>query len=372
MTRVAMIAGYEPSFARAWAAAAARIADVVLVHLVDRPTGRVGTVADAGEVDGIPEIEVVVERRRPTVAWGPVLDRVNARRLERALREVEAHRGRVDLIHGHFYSSVTEAVRTRWPVVLTEHSNVFLRVRRPGGNTASDRRSLAVARRTYARLAGAIAISAHQRDHLVEALPGVEPVIIHNPVAGPPDGWSATGAHDRSRRLLSIGRLTRTKRPDVLVRALAELPPDLVDGLDLVGRGDLERDLLTLAAELGLSERVRCLGRIDEDLKWALLGSARLLVSASEVEGFCLPVVEALTAATPVCATPVGIAPELASLGAVQVADGLGHESFARALRSALESPRVEVGPAERAWLADHVAPDAVAARLAELYEAVR
>src|SRR3989442_10817064 len=72
-----------------------------------------------------------------------------------------------------------------------------------------------------------------------------------------PSGDSNGGARSWDWRLLCAGRIDRRKGIDTAVRALAELPE--VARLDVVGRGDageLAR-LRAIAAELGMSERVR-------------------------------------------------------------------------------------------------------------------
>jgi len=105
-------------------------------------------------------------------------------------------------------------------------------------------------------------------------------------------------------RLLFIGRLSRNKRVDRLLGALATLRVKrpgarlVVVGPDWEGLGaGLERQ----AAGLGLGEAVSFTGTLPREAMLAELSRAHLFVSASQYEAFGLSTVEAMAAAT-VCA----------------------------------------------------------------------
>src|SRR5262249_5202438 len=106
--------------------------------------------------------------------------------------------------------------------------------------------------------------------------------------------------------LVTVGHVTKRKGQDVVVRALSrivEAVPDvhyLVAGLPTLGP-----ELLRLAAELGVAERVHLLGRVDETRLPAVLNAADLFVLTSrrtesgDVEGFGIAVVEAALCGKP-------------------------------------------------------------------------
>lgn len=77
-----------------------------------------------------------------------------------------------------------------------------------------------------------------------------------------------------------------------------------------------------VAAELGLSDRVQCVGWIAEADKPALLAAATLFVFPSCYEGFGLPVLEALACGTATITTTAASLPELAGDAALTVAAG--------------------------------------------------
>jgi glycosyltransferase involved in cell wall biosynthesis len=97
------------------------------------------------------------------------------------------------------------------------------------------------------------------------------------------------------------GRMTEIKRPGDLVRVLAELPGAI---LVLAGDGELRSEVEQLARTLGVSDRLRLLGYIDDLGSWYGAFDVFLLTSANE--GTPVVAIEALAAGVPVVATDAG------------------------------------------------------------------
>lgn len=72
----------------------------------------------------------------------------------------------------------------------------------------------------------------------------------------------------------------------------------------IAGRGDEEPRLRALASDLGISDRVRLLGLIDDVPQ--LLHGANVFVQCSRSEGLPLALLEAMSTALPVVVTAVG------------------------------------------------------------------
>jgi glycosyltransferase involved in cell wall biosynthesis len=85
--------------------------------------------------------------------------------------------------------------------------------------------------------------------------------------------------------LLSVGRAVEKKGFDVLLQALARLPPGLCWRLQHVGGGILGRELARLARKLGLADRIDWLGPQPQDRVLAHYRSADLFVLASRIAG---------------------------------------------------------------------------------------
>ena len=108
----------------------------------------------------------------------------------------------------------------------------------------------------------------------------------------------------RGLRLLAVGRLSRYKGFHVLLAALARTPSA---SLLLVGAGECERDLRGQAQALGVQDRVRFTGAIDDaDLASAYASAdAFVLPSLDRGEAFGLVLLEAMRVGLPVLASDV-------------------------------------------------------------------
>ena len=118
--------------------------------------------------------------------------------------------------------------------------------------------------------------------------------------------------------VLGIGRLVPQKGFDLLLRAFAQAVAAGERDTDLLLAGDgVERaNLETLAAELGLGDRVRFLGRVDRPEAVRLFTGCRFFVLPSREEPFGIVNLEAMAAGKPVIATAVGGVPEIVTDGA--------------------------------------------------------
>jgi glycosyltransferase involved in cell wall biosynthesis len=111
--------------------------------------------------------------------------------------------------------------------------------------------------------------------------------------------------------LVAVARLEPQKGLDVALRALAALPPEAV--LVVLGEGPQRAELEVLAAQLGVTERVRFPGRVGDVA--ALLRAAELLVHPARWEGFGLALLEAMLCGKPIVASRVSSIPELVADG---------------------------------------------------------
>ncbi len=143
-------------------------------------------------------------------------------------------------------------------------------------------------------------------------------VLIYNPVhlPEPPRGFcSPNSAQDLEKRenvILSAGRLVANKRFDLLVRALAKLE-DPKARLTILGDGPERQNLLQLASQLGVSERLFMPGFVHNTGDY--YASAKCFILASTKETFGLVLVEALAYGLPVLATSRGGPPEVLEHG---------------------------------------------------------
>ena len=160
--------------------------------------------------------------------------------------------------------------------------------------------------------------------------------------------------------LLAVGRLEYQKGFDLLLRAYAELKPEVQHRLVLVGEGKEKARLRALVKELGLEADVVMPGFQENPYAW--MKGAAVFVSSSRYEGFCRVIAEALAVGTPVVATdcPSGPAEVLQGQQYGVLVPTEDPDALAEGIRSLLCDPArmdtlSEVGPRRAA----HFTPEA-------------
>lgn len=266
-----------------------------------------------------------------------------------ALRSVLLLRGRlrtapVDVVHAHNVRATVVARlalvgrRPRPPVVATVHGLPARRYR------------------TAARLLrwttdAVVAVSPDVAERLVAG--GTRPerlrVIDNAPVVPTATGRGPArdelGLPQSGAVVLHLARMAPPKRPDLLVRAVVDLPGVHVL---LAGDGPLRPEVGRLVDALDLTDRVALLG--DRQDVSRLLAAADVVVLASDSEGLPITVLEAMAAGTPVVASRVGGLAEL-DPGALTLVDPGDVDALRLGLSRLLDDPRRAARQAEQAGL---------------------
>lgn len=99
--------------------------------------------------------------------------------------------------------------------------------------------------------------------------------------------------------ILAVGRLTRQKHFDLLIRAFATLRQPC--RLLLLGEGPERKHLESLIQELGCADRIALPGQVDDPIPY--MKTASVFALSSRYEGFGNVLAEALATGTPVVAT---------------------------------------------------------------------
>ena len=151
------------------------------------------------------------------------------------------------------------------------------------------------------RDAPTIAVSESTRQDLVaRGLAAAQIEVIPNGIDV--EHFTPDPASGRAERptVLFLGRLKKYKRVDLVLDAVAGLAREGLDLELLIGGEGEERDSLQAQAErLGLSQRVRFLGFVDERVKLELLRRAWVHVLTSPKEGWGITILEAAACGTP-------------------------------------------------------------------------
>ncbi len=288
---------------------------------------------------------------------------------------------RVQLYHGLSHEIPRDLPRTGVPSVVTFHDLIF--EKHPEFFRFYDRASYRWRYRWSAKHATAIlAVSEQTRDDLLERY-RVDPARIV--VIPPPrrDTFAAQVAEAdratvRSRYglpnefLMSVGTLEARKNQRLLLTALSRLNPDTTPMLVLVGRdGGTGRALGQMVTRLGLTRRVRILTDVATTHLPALMQSATIFLYPSLAEGFGMPIVEALSAGTPVIASAGGCLVEAGGPDSRYVAAD-DADGWAAAIDDLIgdQATRNRMQETGRSW-ASRFDSERLAAHLTAVYDAV-
>lgn len=115
------------------------------------------------------------------------------------------------------------------------------------------------------------------------------------------------------RVVLYVSRMSPRKGPHILLNAFQNLSKEMDDvTLVMAGSGEMLPFLRAQAKFLGIDDRVRFLGYVDDSLLPRLFGMADVFVLPSTTaEAFGIVILEAMAAGVPVVATDVGGIPEI-------------------------------------------------------------
>jgi glycosyltransferase involved in cell wall biosynthesis len=163
---------------------------------------------------------------------------------------------------------------------------------------------------------------------------------IRDSIGKNPVPWTGPGPH-----LLAVGRLSREKGFDLLLRALALVRTRFPSAeLLIAGVGAEESALKKQCRELGLDCAVRFAGHVP--CPWSCFADATLFVLPSRQEGLPNALLEAAAAGLPMVALPAseGVVELLRGRPGVWLASAVSAEALAGSLLAALEALR----PGER------------------------
>ncbi|HLH13629.1 MAG TPA: glycosyltransferase family 1 protein [Solirubrobacteraceae bacterium] len=140
-----------------------------------------------------------------------------------------------------------------------------------------------------------------------------------------------------SRVLLCVAQKRPYKNLQALIRALPRLEEEVV--LVLPGSPTAhERELLALADELDVRARVRFPAWLSDEELESLYAISEVFVLPSLIEGFGIPVLEAMAHGVPVACARVSALPEVAGEAAL-LFDPLSQDELVAAVRRILEDP---------------------------------
>ena len=286
-----------------------------------------------------------------------------------------------DLVHSHtWYANMGGHLASLMgdiPHVLTAHSLEPMRPWKAEQLGGGYRVSSWVERTAYEAADAVIAVSAGMREDILRSYPSVDPdrvKVVHNGIDS--QLWKRESDDDVVRRhgvdpdrpsVIFVGRITRQKGLPYLLRAAAELPPE-VQLVLLAGAPD------TPEIKSEVEQLIDTLRESREGVVWvptmlprnevvAMLSSATVFVCPSVYEPLGIVNLEAMACELPVVATATGGIPEVVVDGETgwlvpieQVQDGTGTpvdpDRFVADLAAALTDAVSDTARADRMGLA--------------------
>ncbi len=165
-------------------------------------------------------------------------------------------------------------------------------------------------------------------------------------------------------QLLFVGSLIKEKGVRYLIEAMAELPSDII--LRVVGTGEQQKKLHTLAHEMSVNSRVEFTGQVPyEQLQKYYANSDVFVHPGVWPEPFGRTLLEAMQAGLPVVATNVGGPSEIVPQAELRCPPK-DATALAEAISLALE--RLELGDENREYVNEKYSPDVVIDRIRKVY----
>jgi glycosyltransferase involved in cell wall biosynthesis len=178
---------------------------------------------------------------------------------------------------------------------------------------------------------------------------------------------------DRPLSICIVTRLYRRKRVDTLLRAASGIGSVPDWQIDIVGDGAERASLEQLTGELGIAERVRFHGWVQNP--YPFISRATVCVLCSEFEGFSNSVLEAMALRTPVVTSLcTSDADDMCRQGAALGFQPGDHLALGAQLKRALTSRELRNGLVENGWryLQPHTVPIAIRDYEALVRDAIR
>jgi len=188
-------------------------------------------------------------------------------------------------------------------------------------------------KRAMARFRKIVVISEFMKSRLVANGIPTEKIAVEPPVirTGGTGVTSAECPAGHQIDLLFVGQLVRGKGVQLLLKAMARIKTPRT--LDVVGTGNMEAELKSLASQLQIAERVRFHGFQSDPRSWMLAASC-VVVPSFWQEPYGLVAAEAVALGRPVVAFAIGGLPEACRGKATLVPPG-DIDALAKAIEAA-------------------------------------
>jgi len=189
--------------------------------------------------------------------------------------------------------------------------------------------------------AALVACSEGLKNRALSFLPSVSIDVIPNGVDLEQFYLAETNQKSETLKLLTVGRLSVTKRVEILID-VAELlyRQGCKLHLTIVGGGDLENNLRKMVLKKNLGDIVEITGRVESEKMPQLYRQNHIFISATIQEGMSNAMLEAMASGLPIVTTPCEGVKELIADNGIVVEQAKA-ESIANAVKSITENEKL-------------------------------
>ena len=178
-----------------------------------------------------------------------------------------------------------------------------------------------------------VACSSGLKNRALRFMPSVSIGVIPNGVELDRFYPDQTSQRPEALRLLTVGRLSVTKRVEILIDAVEILHKNGCKvGLTIAGGGSMEQRLKQIVAEKNLGGIIKLRGRVEPEQMPQLYRQSDVFISATMQEGMSNAMLEAMASGLPVITTPCEGTEELINDNGV-VVEKADAETIAQAVK---------------------------------------
>lgn len=215
------------------------------------------------------------------------------------------YHGKPDIIHAHYLYTmpiaITLAKKFKVPCIGTEHWSYM-------GRDIMPKFVKFYAKRVYSKLDALVSVSNSLRNNILKHY-SIRSRVIPNMIDAS-QFQSSNSFVDKNRidtnfSFISIGALVDGKRFDLLIKSFSQLQ-DIKALLTIIGDGPKKTDLIKLASDLGVQDRVYFTGRLSRDKIIQYLLNSNVFALPSDSETFGVVYIEAMALGLPIIATRCG------------------------------------------------------------------
>lgn len=204
----------------------------------------------------------------------------------------------------------------------------------------------------------------------IRKIRGTAPVEVVGCVISPARELTRPPRDPELIRLVSVGALVPRKDPLTALRTVAALAErGIRSQLTWVGDGPLREEVIALATQLGLADRLTLTGSLDDEGVRRELDAADLMLMPTLGDNFCTVVAEALSHGRPVVSGSATGADEYTASSVGEFVEVQDPEVYAAAVIDVLRRTEAMSADEVAATLGDQFFPGVVAARYTDIYQ---